>query len=409
MKFRTTIRKGGATSEARGEEVRIVEADSRFAVYEQVQKEGGVVMHIEEVRAIFKMPSWLKVTFGSGVKRSAVIRLAKNLSAMLTAGLSLSRALSVIERQSSNTRLKAIAAAMSEAIRQGSSFHEALAAHPKVFSGLFVAMARAGEESGTLADSLGVVALQMERAEELSKKIKGAMIYPAIVISAIVVVAVLMLIYVVPILTSTFAALGVKVPLATRAIVALSTFMSTHVLLVFGGLAALVVGTAAFVRSPPGGALVLKIALRLPIIGELVRETYSARTARTLSSLLSSGVPVLDALTITKEVVHAHAFALVVEEAHGRVKKGEPLSAAFTEHTSLYPVLMGDMLSVGEETGTVAAMLKQIAEFYEADVAEKTKDLSTIIEPVLMLIIGAVVGVFAVAMIAPIYSLSSAI
>src|SRR3989344_2390723 len=270
MKFRTTIRKGGATSEARG----------------------------EEVRAIFKMPSWLKVTFGSGVKRSAVIRLAKNLSAMLTAGLSLSRALWVIERQSSNTRLKAIAAAMSEAIRQGSSFHEALAAHPKVFSGLFVAMARAGEESGTLADSLGVVALQMERAEELSKKIKGAMIYPAIVISAIVVVAVLMLIYVVPILTSTFAALGVKVPLATRAIVALSTFMSTHVLLVFGGLAALVVGTAAFVRAPQGGALVVAGALHLPVVGELVRETYSARTARTLSSLLSSGVPVLDALTI---------------------------------------------------------------------------------------------------------------
>ncbi len=404
MKFRTTIRKGEGA-----EEVRIIEAPTRFAVYEQVQKEGGVVTLISEARTIFRMPAWLKLTFGSGVKRSAVIRLAKNLSAMLTAGLSLSRALSVVERQSANKRLKVIAAAMSESIRQGSSFHEALAAHPKVFSGLFVAMARAGEESGTLADSLAVVALQMERAEELAKKIKGAMIYPAIVISAIVIVAVLMLIYVVPILTSTFTALGVKVPLATRAIVALSTFMSGNVLLVFGGLLTLVVGTIAFVRSSSGGALVLQISLRLPIINELVRETYSARTARTLSSLLSSGVPVLDALGITKEVVHASAFALVVEEAQGRVKKGEALSAAFMEHTTLYPVLMGDMLSVGEETGTVAQMLKQIAEFYEVDVAEKTKDLSTIIEPVLMLIIGAVVGVFAVAMIAPIYSLSSAI
>src|SRR3989338_2664992 len=196
MKFRTTIRKEDVP-----DEVRIIEAPSRFNVYEQVQKEGGVVTLIEEARPLFTMPAWLNVTFGSGVRRSAIIRLAKNLSAMLSAGLSLSRALSVIERQSANKRLKAVTVSMSEAIRKGSSFHEALAEHPKVFSPLFVAMARAGEESGTLADSLGVVALQMERAEELSKKIKGAMIYPAIVISAISVVAILMLIYVVPILT----------------------------------------------------------------------------------------------------------------------------------------------------------------------------------------------------------------
>lgn len=404
MKFRTTIRKEDVP-----DEVRIIEAPSRFNVYEQVQKEGGVVTLIEEARPLFTMPAWLNVTFGSGVRRSAIIRLAKNLSAMLSAGLSLSRALSVIERQSANKRLKAVTVSMSEAIRKGSSFHEALAEHPKVFSPLFVAMARAGEESGTLADSLGVVALQMERAEELAKKIKGAMIYPAIVISAIVVVAILMLIYVVPILTSTFTALGVKVPLMTRAIVALSSFMSSHILLVFGGLVALVIGGIAFVRSSTGSALILAGALHLPVIGELARETYSARTARTLSSLLTSGVPVLDALAITKEVVHAPAFALVVEEAQTRVKKGEALSAAFTGHTALYPVLMGDMLSVGEETGTVAQMLKQIAEFYETDVAEKTKDLSTIIEPVLMLIIGTVVGIFAVSMIAPIYSISSAI
>ena len=158
-----------------------------------------------------------------------------------------------------------------------------------------------------------------------------------------------------------------------------------------------------------GSAIVLWVALRLPVIGELVRETYTARAARTLSSLLSSGVPVLDALSITKEVVHADAFAKVVAEAEEHVKKGELLSASFATHTKLYPILMSDMLAVGEETGKVAEMLKQIAEFYEQDVAEKTKDLSTIIEPVLMLFIGVVVGIFAVSMIAPIYQLSSAI
>ena len=270
-------------------------------------------------------------------------------------------------------------------------------------------MARAGEESGSLADSLTVVALQMERSEELSRKIKGAMMYPSIIIIAIVIVGILMLMYVVPTLAKTFTDLGVQVPLATRIIMALSDFVVAHSLIVFAALISFVVGSIAFIRSKKGRNIVLTGALYLPIIGELVRETYTARTARTLSSLLSSGVPILDALAITKEVVHVHIFANVIEEAEAHVKKGELLSTSFVEHTHLYPILMSEMLLVGEETGKVAQMLKQIAEFYETDIAEKTKDLSTIIEPVLMLLIGVVVGIFAVSMIAPIYSLSSVI
>jgi type IV pilus assembly protein PilC len=217
-----------------------------------------------------------------------------------------------------------------------------------------------------------------------------------------------MLIYVVPTLTSTFTSLGVELPLTTRIIVSVSDFMVANVVLVFIGLMALVVGGLLFVRSKTGSSFVLRIGLHTPVIKEIVRETYAARASRTLSSLLSSGVPVLDALSITKEVVHARVFADVIGEAEERIKKGEPLSASFAENAKLYPILMGDMLSVGEETGKVAEMLKQIAEFYENDVSEKTKDLSTIIEPVLMLFIGVVVGIFAVSMIGPIYSLSSA-
>lgn len=404
MKFNVTIRKEGMPDAES-----IIEAPSRFAVYEQVQKDGGVVVELTEGAGGFKLPAWMGYTIGTGVKRAEIIRMARNLSAMLGAGLSISRALSVIERQSGNKRLKVIVAELSESIKKGSSFHEALANHPKIFPELFVAMARAGEESGSLADALTVVGIQMERSEELVRKIRGAMIYPAIVISAVIIVGILMLIYVVPTLTSTFTSLGVKVPLATRIIVALSDFMVAHVSLVFLSLIVLVVGGVMFVRSKIGGGIVLAIALRLPVIGELVRETYTARASRTLSSLLSSGVPVLDALSITKQVVHAAVFAKVVSEAEERVKKGELLSTSFSEHPNLYPILMSDMLTVGEETGKVADMLKQIAEFYEEDVAQKTKDLSTIIEPVLMLIIGTFVGVFAVAMIAPIYQLSSAI
>ncbi len=403
MRFRVTIRKEGQPD--RGE---VIEAPTRFAVYDQVQKENGTVIALSDLSGRFRLPAWLFISFGTGIKHIEISRMAKNLAAMLTAGLSLARALSVTERQSSNKHLKAVVAGLSESIRKGSSFHEALAAYPNVFSDLFVAMAKAGEESGSLADSLSVVGLQMERSDELVRKIRGAMIYPAIVITAVIIVGILMLIYVVPTLTSTFTQLGVQVPLATRMIVALSNFLVGNVALVLTALVTLVVGGVLFVRSRFGGNIVLTAALWVPVINELIRETYAARAARTLSSLLSSGVPVLDALAITRDVVHAAPFARVIDEAEAHVRKGELLSVSFSEHTKLYPLLMSDMLAVGEETGDVTGMLKQVAEFYEADVAEKTKDLSTIIEPVLMLVIGAFVGVFAVAMIAPIYSLSSA-
>ncbi len=404
MKFRATVRKTGAS-----DQIVIIEAPSRFAVYDQVQKEGGFVVELEEAGKGFSLPAWLSLSIGTGVKRMEIVRMAKNLSAMLNAGLSLSRALSVIERQSSNKHLKTVFSGLSESIKKGSSFNEALAAYPRIFPKIFVAMTKAGEESGSLANALNTVGLQMERSEELIRKIRGAMIYPAIVLTAIVIVGILMLMFVVPTLTKTFVELHVQIPLATRIIVAISDFMVGNVALVLASIVTIVVGGTVFVRSERGSTVVLWLALKTPVIGELVRETYAARTARTLSSLLSSGVPVLEALAITKDVVYAAIFTRVIDEAVADVKKGDPLSTAFAEHPNLYPILMSDMLAVGEETGNAVAMLQQIAEFYETDVAEKTKDLSTIIEPVLMLVIGTVVGIFAVSMIAPIYSLSSAL
>lgn len=268
-------------------------------------------------------------------------------------------------------------------------------------------MTKAGEESGTLAGSLQTVAKQMERSNTLTKKIRSAMIYPCIILFAIVVIGVLMMIYVVPTLSATFKELGVALPAATQAIISTSDFMSHHVIVVFLALIAASLILLAFLRSKTGGAIVLAVALRIPVIGTLVRETMSARVSRTLSSLLASGVEMLNALEIAEEVVGDNRFGKVVHEAATRVRKGEPLSAPFTEKTKLYPVLVGDMIAVGEETGRVSEMLAQVAEYYENDVEEGTKDLSTIIEPMLMLVIGAAVGVFAVSMISPIYSLSS--
>ncbi len=401
MKFRVTVKDASGA-----ESKRVIDAPSRFAVYEQVEKEGGTVLMVAEGGAGLKLSN---ISFGGKLKMEEKITFTKNLAAMLSAGLPLTRALSVIERQSTNAFLKKIVLDLEGEVKKGSSFNEALARHPKVFTELFIAMTKAGEESGTLTESLTVVARQMDKAHALQKKVKGAMIYPCIILSAIVIIGVLMMIYVVPTLSNTFKELGVELPTATRIIIGASDFMANNAFLTLGLLVAVFGGLFFFLRSKPGGKVLLALSLRMPVIGELVRETMSARAARAMSSLLSSGVEMLSSLKIAGEVVGDNVFGKVVREAEERVRKGEALSAPFMEHSKLYPVFVGDMIAVGEETGKVADMLGQVAQYYETDVEERTKDLSTIIEPILMLVIGSAVGVFAMAMITPIYSLSDKI
>lgn len=404
MKYTVKVKRTDGT-----EETRHVEAESRFAVYSQIEKSGGMVLSLEEGGGGLSLPAWTQIQIGSGIKTEEKITFTKNLSAMLSAGLMLSRALSVISRQTKNQYLKKIVETLETGVKSGQSFHETLAQFPNMFSPLFVAMTKAGEESGTLSDALRVVAKQMDRSYTLTKKVKGAMIYPSIIVAAIIVIGILMLIFVVPTLSSTFSSLGSELPLATRVIIGMSQFVTNNVIVVIGLLILAGAGGSFFIRSKFGANLILLGSLHLPAIGELVRETYGARAARTLSSLLSSGVEMLTAIQIAAEVVGDNVFGKVLIEAGERVRKGETLSAAFVNHPKLFPPFVSDMIAVGEETGKVAEMLGQVAEYYENDVEDRTKDLSTIIEPLLMLFIGVFVGVFAMAMIAPIYSLSSKI
>ena len=403
MKFRVVLKKADGA-----EEKRVMDAPSRFAVYEAAEKEGAMVVSIAEGGSSL-LAKMNDVSFGTGINMMQRITFAKNLAAMLSAGLTLSRALSVINRQSTNKSLKKIVSDLEAKVKEGSGFHEALAAHPKIFSKLFIAMTKAGEESGTLSEALTNISRQMDRSYTLQKKIQGAMIYPAVILVAIAIIGVLMMMFVVPTLSATFTSMNVELPAATKAIITVSDFMKTNMIATLVLLVMFAVALMLFIRSKLGGAVILWVALRTPVIGELVKETMSARAARALSSLLSSGVEMLTAISIAREVVGTKLFADVLAEAETRVKKGEPLSSAFADHPKLYPVFVADMIAVGEETGKVSDMLGQVATYYEVDVEDRTKDLSTIIEPVLMLIIGLFVGIFAVSMMSPIYSISSQI
>lgn len=401
----------GETSEGKAV-TETVEASDRFAVYEIARTNGHTVASIAEVRplSLDRLLNMERINyFLSRVTADSLVITTRNLSSMLIAGLPLSRALSVIERQSKNPRLVGTIAAIRERINKGDQFHEALADYPRTFSKLYVAMVRAGEESGGLAEALKTISLQLERSSNLKKKIRGAMIYPSIVISVMFLIGILMMVYVMPTITSTFLKLEVELPITTKILIGTSTFVNENGLLALLGAIGAVALIIFSARTKNGKRTIDYLIVRIPVIGKIAKEVNAARTARTLSSLLESGVDVIGAINITRDVVQNVHYKNVLAEAAKRVEKGSPLSQAFTERDDLYPLLVGEMISVGEETGQIAAMLTELAIFYETEVERKTKDLSTIIEPVLMVVIGAVVGFFALAMIAPIYSISDSI
>lgn len=383
------------------------EARDRIALFSQLRKEGESVISVAEAGGGFAFTKILGAL--QSVTQAEKITFIRNLSAMLVAGLSLSRALTILERQTRNQKFKLTLGALNDEIRKGSPLHGALSKFPKIFSPLLISMVRAGEETGGLSQALSVVATQMERMYALGKRVKGALIYPSIVVTVMIGIGILMLIYVVPTLSSTFKELGVDLPPSTAAIIGLSDFLVTHTVVAALGLIAFVGACMVLARTKTGKRSIDWAVLKMPIIGTIVIETNAARTARTLSSLLSAGVSALQSIAITRDVIQNSFHKEVLAEASGLVEKGFPLSDAFLRHEKIYPILFAEMLAVGEETGQNAQMLLKVAEFYEGEVEQKTKDISTVIEPLLMVVIGGGVGFFALAMITPIYSISGGI
>jgi len=386
-----------------------VSAEDRFAVYDVARSAGHTVSKIESAGS-FNVQKYLNIEkinyFLNKVKSDELVMMTRNLGSMLTAGLTVTRALSVIERQSKNPRLKGIMQRLVERINQGDQFFEGLKEFPETFNDLYIAMVKAGEESGNLSQTLQTLAVQLERSNNLVKKIKGAMIYPAIVMTVMVVIGILMMIYVMPQITGVFKGMDKELPPTTQFLIAMSDFMVNYTLFVIGGLIAGVFGFVTFLRTKIGKTITSWLVPRLPAIGQMAKETNAARTARTLSSLLNSGVDVIQSIEITEEVVQNVFYKKILREARNRVEKGTALSEVFVERSDLYPILVGEMILVGEETGQIAGMLGELATFYENEVERKTKDLSTIIEPLMMVVIGGGVGFFALALIAPIYSIS---
>ena len=377
-------------------------AENKYTLANQMKSEGKTVIVINEVTK--KKWGTIEISFLSRVKLQDKILFTKNLGAMIDAGMPLSRALDILIRQTKNVKFKKILQNIHEEITKGNSLSEALEKSPKVFSPLMISMVRVGEESGNLSESLRVVGVQLSNSYSLRKKVKGAMMYPAVVIAAMFIIGILMFMYVVPTLTVTFKEMETELPKSTQVVIFVSDTLAAHPLLIFSLIFGFIITLSVARKTRKGKRFFDVVSLHTPVLSKIIKDYNVALTARTLASLLSSGVGVVESLTITQDVLQNSKYKKVLAGAIIDVQKGIPLSSSFIENETLYEPLVGGMLEVGEETGQLSKMLEEMAEFYENEVSQATKDLSTIIEPILMVVIGTAVGFFAVSMITPMYS-----
>lgn len=333
----------------------------------------------------------------------------RNLKVMVGAGVPLPKALEILALQASSPQLKHALTGIREKVLQGETLSLAMSRHPAIFSDLFVNMIKAGEESGTMEGVLSHLTLQLEREHDLRSKIQGALMYPIVVVIAMVGVGIIMLVSIVPNLAKTFKELGVALPPTTKFMIGLGEFLGHQwylALLVF-----LAVSFALYraLKSKKGKWILDGLVLRAPLFSSFIRKINSAFFARTLSSLIGAGIPIVKSLEITSTVLNNGYFRKALMDAAEQVRKGAKLSQSLKSSGKLYPLVVLQMLEVGEETGQTGEILAKLAEFFEEEVNAITKNLASIIEPALMLIMGGLVGFFAISMIQPMYSILGSI
>jgi len=329
----------------------------------------------------------------------------RNLKVMVGAGVPLPKALEILALQASSPQLKHALEDIREKVLQGEMLSLAMSRHPAIFSDLFVNMIRVGEESGTMEVVLSHLTLQLEREHDLRSKIQGALMYPVVVVIAMVGVGIIMLVSIVPNLAKTFKELGVTLPPTTKFMIGLGEFLSHQ-----WYIALLIFLAAAFalyraLKSKKGKWILDGLVLRAPLFSSFVQKINSAFFARTLSSLIGAGIPIVKSLEITSTVLNNGYFRKALMDAAEQVRKGAKLSQSLKSSGKLYPLVVLQMLQVGEETGQTGEILAKLADFFEEEVNAITKNFASIIEPALMLIMGGLVGFFAISMIQPMYSM----
>ncbi len=385
-----------AGAKAKGE----VEAESKQAVSDQLKARGLIVLEIADKHASRE----IELNFLKSVSANDLAVFSRQLSTMISSGMSILRAMYVLEEQTQNKFLKETIVAVRKDVEAGLSLSDAMERHPKVFSPLFVSMTRAGETGGMLEGSLLRVADQLEKDASLRRQIKSAMIYPTLVLVFAVGVMLALVAFLVPVFQNVFKEFGGELPAITKFSVKLSFIVTHEWWLMFGVFAAVVVAFLKWKKSSWGRPQWDRFRLRVPMkIGTIVQEVAVARWSRTLASLTSAGVPLLQALEITGKTGGNIVVEEAMESVIASVKRGGTISAPLAQ-IPVFPTMVTHMVGVGEETGALDAMLDKIADFYEDRVDASVKALTSIMEPIMIIVIGAIVGFIVISMYMPLFT-----
>lgn len=390
-----------AGGSAKGE----VEAASKQAVADQLKARGLIVVDISSKHRSKE----LNVTLFERLKAADLTVATRQLATMVASGMTLLRALYVLEEQTDSRPLKEALVGVRKDVEAGLLFSAALARHPKAFNPLYVAMVESGETGGRLDEALLRVADQLEKDDALRRQVKSAMVYPTVIFSFAAIVLIAMVAFLVPVFEQTFVDFGSDLPAITRVTVAASDVITGQWYLLLGGLVAIVIAFRRWKTSSWGRPQWDAMRLRTPFkIGPVVQKVALARWSRTLSSLIASGVPILQAIEITGRTAGNSVVERAMAEVTASVKAGGTIAAPLRE-APVFPAMVCQMVGVGEETGALDTMLSKIADFYEDEVAAAIKGLTSLLEPLMIIFVGAMVGFIVISMYMPLFKVYDAI
>ena len=387
----------------------VIESTSENRARKELAAQGFSVSRIAEVAAIASdkkatAAKAKKPLFGTGVKKENITVFSRQLSTLLKAGLPLLRALEVIGRQEKNPYFKAVVEQLADNVRTGNKFSDGLSQHPKIFDKLYVNMAKAGEAGGVLDVVLDRLSTFQEKALKTTNKVKSAMVYPIVIMGVAVAIVAILMIFVVPQFQKIFTDMlkgNARMPALTQMIIDISDFMKENYILTGLIIVGVILFVKIFFKTKIGIRVWDTAALKLPKIGDLVMKSTVARFTRTFGTLLASGVPILEALTITRGTIKNSLISDALSRVHDRVRDGENLSTPLDQQ-NIFPTMVTSMVEVGEETGQLPEMLNRIADNYDDVVDNSVGAITSIIEPIMIVFLAVVVGTIVIALFLPI-------
>jgi len=371
-------------------------------VVAQLRKNRMIVVKVQQA------PKQIKLNFGGGVTTRDIVIFTRQFATMINSGLPLVQALDILAEQSENKQLKDITKQVVYDVESGHTLADALRKHPKAFTELYVNMVAAGEAGGILDTILLRLATFMEKNDALVRKVKGAMIYPAVIFSVAGIAVVILLIFVIPVFQDMFAGIGQALPLPTRIVIGASNFLKGFWWALILGVGGSFFGIRRYYATPNGKLNIDRLMLNVPVLGDLIRKSAVSRFTRTLGTLIASGVSILDGLEITAKTAGNRVIHDAVMESRASIAGGETIAAPL-QKSKVFPPMVISMIAVGEQTGGLDEMLSKIADFYDEEVDAAVEALLSLMEPVMIVVLGVIVGGMIVAMYLPIFGMISAV